>query len=202
MVCYFCSSHHIRRYIFTDESSQRLQYICLVNTVPERAKAFRKQINILTLLVHTLFSMLLLEPPPTQSSEDHIVLRRRMTDPNGAQRPALQLKTTPQSNLNVANPIQRGSLIEVRVLFDISIVRDQSDGLPRTDIFLSFDQVTHLPNIHSSCSHHVSVMHNHAIVFTDRKVEVHRNTVPTSKHKLPYRRKPWVYSSRCGTHGS
>lgn len=56
---------------------------------------------------------------------------------------------TETDNAMPATPyeIELGSFVEVEAFFDITILPDQSDGLPRTDIFLSFTKVTRLPDI-------------------------------------------------------
>lgn len=103
-------------------------------------------------MIDTIFEHMSLDAPTRDNLPDTLVLRRRFAAPDGT--PIQPLKAwishaDGHKEQCRGQDITPGSSVDITAHFDIVFTRNEEDGLPRTDIFLSFDEIIAISTAHA-----------------------------------------------------
>lgn len=109
--------------------------------------------------------MLSIQEPPDRSTPGLLLTRRFTQHQHGHLKPLIlmdHLLERPYAQSPITY-LGIGSHVQAKVFFNIEVLRDESDGLPRADVLLSFDELIILPPIDSEIEIYVSIFQSHAI---------------------------------------
>lgn len=130
-----------------------MQYIRLAGAFNGIDGPFQHQMHILMTLFETVFETLgVSSPVPFEPPHTLVLCRRPTRSPILFEVEEKDHLPTPYTTLD----LQWGDFVEVSTSIDIVLTRGE-DGLPRTNVYLSFDRVTLLcsfPRIRSVCCFH------------------------------------------------
>lgn len=125
-----------------------IQWIRLADSPsPGGRTRFRKQLHVIIRIIRCLCRMLSIQEPPSLSTSDLLLARRSTKHQHGDLKPLIIIDHhSEQSHARSSNScLAIGSEVQAKVFFNIEVLRDGIDGLPRTDVLLSFDELISLP---------------------------------------------------------
>lgn len=110
--------------------------------------------------------MLSIPEPPGLSNSSLLLTRRSTNHKDGYIKPLIVLdhRLDPPYPQSPGVYIENGSKVQVKVFFNIEVLRLGIDGLPRTDILLSFDELIAMPYTKTDIEMQVSSSSWHLVI--------------------------------------